>query len=338
MPLGWACAGLVSLLGVATPPQAPLSVERDEATAQCPSAETLDAMVSARMGRPAFPPDAPAQVTVVLVRVEQQVVATVTLRSPQGTTLGTRRLVTRERGCTRMQEALVVTLAIALEQFSAAALPVPVEPAPLPSSQPASAPAVVPPEPPTATAAIPGRAPLPPRSPRAFRPAYGKAAKRWGVQLHAGGVAQAGALPALAPGPLVGVGLRWDRFVGGVEAWGLAPSLRARGTGAWYAGGVGLTALVCTRAGWLLGCAVAGGGGLLQGLTTGTQRGPALSPLVNLGGRLALDVPLGGPWGARPWVELTAPLVFTQTVLDQKTLWQTWRVLPSAGMAARAEW
>ncbi|MEW5852881.1 MAG: hypothetical protein AB2A00_29120, partial [Myxococcota bacterium] len=266
--------------------------------------------------------------------------AVVELTEADGTRVGARSLQTREAGCGQMRDALVVTLAVALDELAHIPPPTPPEPPPTTPEPPSSPPPEPLAAPPTEEPHPEPPAPAPP-PPRPINPQPRPRVVRvpeqrwWSVELRGGMLANLGSLPAAAPGSSVGAALRAGRITGGLEVSVLAPALRWQNAKWWGAGAAVTTGSVCTEVWWLGGCALLTAGGITQAITGKGRTGPVTTPHLAAGGRWYLDLPLRWRLGVRLHLDVQGALTRTVVLLDGARAWETPLLSGTLGVGIR---
>jgi hypothetical protein len=298
----------------------------------CPEEADLRSVVAARLGYdpfvgrgdrveiPRMPVDGPKGTRTVILRVMRQGAAVrghFEMREVSGREAGARDIVSGSGDCHEVVLALAVTVAIGIDPLSATrsprAAPPPAPPAlpaavatPPPSAPFAHAPAV-PPAPLVAVTVDKQEAPLP-----------------WYVRAGTGAVVAVGATPSVDAGLTLDAGARRGAFSLSFEGRADFPVSKQAGDGGSVGASLALgCAVACGHLRIVRACVVAGVGALRAAGSGVTDPQQDTKPYVTLGGRLGVEVPVGGPL----FVDVHGDALFAATRitfrLDGRDVWTT---------------
>ncbi len=279
-------------------PTARLVYLRDEAIAGCPDERALRDAVAARLGYDPFRDDAATTITATLSRGGRGVRAVVTLQDATGRTTGSRTLASDRSDCAELGSAVALAISIAVDPLALVRKPPPAE-APAPAPACPECPVCPPP-------------PAPPRAKASFR-------AQVGAQL------DLGAVPGVASlGITASAGVRWRAASIAVEGR-VDPRLATFDA---PNGRVGATLLLvelapCAHFRWAAACALVGAGAL-QGVSAGIAAPRRDSTFyAAAGARLAVEIPLRGPFALALHGDLLATITRTTLQIDGTDAWAT---------------
>lgn len=307
------------------PPRAPparLVYTRARGTERCPDQAALRAAVASRLGYDPFRDQADRAIVARVQRASKKLEGSVEMRDGHGVVAGARRLSAELEDCDELVAAMALAISIAIDPRSALRPPSPS--APLPPSAPPSLPPPTAPPPPAEPApsvpapgegSVPIAMPLPAALPRS-------SAEPWRARVRLGALATLGTLPRVTLGIALDAGFRrrWFSLTGGLEID--LPAARAADAG----GSVSAWAITgrltpCAHLGPAALCALAAAGGV-RGSGAGVRHPRAeTTPLVSLGARAALELPIAGVLGVAPYVELGVPVTRTVLRLEGADVW-----------------
>lgn len=300
-------------------PRYKLAFSRDAAASACPDAAGLRAAVAAKLGYDPFTDDAPRTLTVSFQKAGGEHRAQIELRDEAGAVTGARKLKSASPTCGPLADDVAQAIAIVVDPLYLS------PPVPSASSAPPAASSVVTPPPaPTVDE------PEPPEPPPGPPP------ERFRGFVHAGSFVLAGTSPAgVGVGFVLGLGVRpRDRWSLGVEArYDLEGRATARGGGEVRGGLLAGQLVPCLHGGPLVACAVGQVGaffGRSEGVVSPARR---TTLYVAAGVRLAVEVPVIGPWLAvRLGLDVLAAATRTQLLLDGEEVWISAPVTGTLGL------
>lgn len=289
--------------------RARLSYETGPKTETCPSAETVRARVTERLGYDPFDDQAAKAVMVRMQRDQRGYRATVALREASGTVRTREPLVSNATDCAEIASAVTLAISIAVDPFAfVAPPPSSVEP---PDATPA------PPEPPSPTPPLP-----PPPSPPSL-----------GWRAGAGLATSVGALPAPSLGAGLVLGVHGSRF--GVDVGGrydFPVSEAGSSKGRVSASSLLVTLASCFEPSPVALCALVTAGGIFgEGAGVAHTRSDATFTSA-AGGRFAFDLWPRERWSIRFTLDVEAYLRPTTLRIANADVWSTPAVLGTAGI------
>lgn len=316
-------------VGAALPPAASaeprptirLQYERGPGAERCPQEEELRRALSARLGYDAVDEGASTELRALIRREGERLRAQVSLLDGEGKLLGERSLDSRGSDCGELAEAMVLAIAIAVDDVLSVVAP----PPPPPLSPP---PLVVEVRPPPAPTPAP---PPPPPAPQVNV----AAALPSRYELDVGLDVSAGLGPAPSTGVSAGAAMRWKELSIGLEGHAALPSSHSLRTGGEVRAALTRGAIVpCLRVDPLGVCGVVSLGVLsAEGVGVPNAR-TATSPYLGAGTRLALEwVPPEGV-GLRVHAEAALALIRTTVGVGARDAWTMSPIAASLGASA----
>jgi hypothetical protein len=291
----------------------------DKGISGCLSEAAFQDDVRQRLTEERAPLEQPIVVATRIERQGNQLLATVTLRTPTHPVEVSQTIFAAPNECATLSKAAALAVSLTIERARRQAQPAP--PAP-PTPPPSTAPPVGPPPAAPKPVTPPGRpAPVQPRRPAAprSRPA------RISLRTHALLTSSVGVLPDVSLGTTAGASLRRGPWSAGLEAGASYPSTvesstRRDGGKAWL---VFLSGSACAHRHGLFVCGV-GLVGDFRAVGTGQLVSRSSDSLyVALGARLGADVPLGGPFSVAAHGGLFAPLLRPSLRIGDELLWRS---------------
>jgi hypothetical protein len=324
------CSGLAGGALLAAAPAAAdvptrLVYVRTPEAAVCPDQAALQKAVEARLGHDPFS-----------IWGENTVIATVSAHGTElraraefvdgaGVMRGSRDVVGRATDCDELILALALAISITLDPMQATAMPAEqgletrVEPEP-----------VAPPQPAPAQSADHEKVRRGPRQPNT--PLKNSSSSSWSA--HAGVFGSAGAVPSIASGARLGLRFERQAFSGGIELAASWPSSKSLGEDR----SVNVSIFVAnvfpciTLVRGLFGCAL-GSFGVFRAHGEGVTdpRSETLG-YAAVGGRLALELPVGTRWSFSSQADLLGTLTRPDFTLNQASVWRPFPVSAAFGV------
>lgn len=286
-------------------PTARLHYAAQDPKTECPDEAAFRALVTARLGRDPFTPDAADAVSVDVSPTANQLGGRVVVRRSSGTS--TRHVHERFGECEVLVEALASIAALAIDPEGAARpRPLPALPPVTPATPPSQLLGVSLPPASDAPTLSPPTSP-PPKSPMRF-------AARGAL------VASTGLLPATSMGGEIGVGFGGPHFA--IFALGrgeLQPSTTSapRLDASLLAAGIA----PCTAVDWFTACLVVWAGVLSGRAPDAIVPSLGSSTVGYLGPRVGAMIPLGKGFGFAPHIDALFPLVRTTLLFGGQPAW-----------------
>lgn len=297
---------------LAAPRPVSLSWERDSSAQNCPDEAQMRQAVEARLGHAPFEDNADVLITARVEKKAQLLTGTIEVTRRDGSPLGRRELSSSTGDCAELAAAMQLAIAIAIDprylrRAPAAPTVAEVVPEPLPAVPVAPAAPVVP------------VAPAP--SAMHFTAAVGA-------------LASVGLAPTVAAGATLRLALEWPRFSIGLDVRGdFASNLQLAGGGS-----LGTSVLLgafspCVRVWKLDACALVSVGALQVTSTLGGPEMRQSSPLILVGARAQLVLPLSEVLSLRPFFDAQAVLTRTSLLSGSETVWVTSPAVGALGLA-----
>lgn len=291
-------------------PRVQLQYEREPGTESCPGEDELRSAVAARLGYDPFSPSAKRTVVVRLARRPRELAGRVEVRDDQGVITGTRDLTSPTRDCRELIAALSVAAAIGIDPVHG------MTGTPAPKTVPAEIPY-------DESAAVHDSSVSPVSVPvsEAREPTVPR--EQVHVRGSIGALVAAGAAPAPAIGFLLGIGVRRGPLSIGVDGRADLPSSTGV-TGGSVSASLLLVSLVpCLHYKIMSACALGGIGAFRADGQGVTDPQHVAKPYGAVGGRLAIELPVGSVLAFRVHADLLATLSQTTLRLDNHDVWTT---------------
>lgn len=311
--------GLLLIVWATTPPRVQLIDHRGPGTERCPSTETIELAVTARLGYSPFRLPAERTMRVAFSRDSQGMHANVDELGSTAAARGSRQLHSATFDCQELSQAVALALSIAIDP-SAGLLGPSLEP-PAPPAPAASTPPSVP----TAAAV---RQPAPPVN-GATGSLAGPRAELW---------VAAGAAIGTNPSPVatfaLGAAARWPFASLGLEATANTPTSSPLPEGTFRTFTAAATATGCGHWRFLGACALATAGGFAAWGETDANPMRASAPLIEVGARLMAELPITQLVALRARLDGRAALATLTVTSGGDEVWRQPRFSGAATLAA----
>jgi hypothetical protein len=278
-----------------------------ESISGCPSEADLRQLVAQQLGRDAFAEPAGRIVLVSIQRIDESLVARVTIEDEGGSELGRREFQSSADDCDGLVHSLALAIYLSLKPIeAAAALPVPaVEVA----QQTASA--------------IPTVEPIPPMKPR--------------LNGYLGPEASFLTSPQIALGVMAGARLGWPGFTGALEAHVDFPTSMQVNGGEVSVALEALDMVPCIPTGWVSFCGVLAIGAEQVAASGLPQSRRQSVPYFAAGPRVVLAIPTGWRIGWQLQVDALVPLKPLAVRVGSQEVWSSPAISLSLGFAVGLE-
>lgn len=293
-----------------------------EATS-CPAESAFRASVAARLGYDPFVAAAKRTAVVVLSGAPNDLRALVRMVGEGGASLGEKQLTSREPDCSELAAAAALALSIAIDPLTLTRPP-PVDAGPPAALVDAKDEVRLERSEPARDAGVVVVVQAPPPGPN--------------LELGAAATVSIGHQPTVAPGVLVEVRARWERFSLGLDARVELPSTFGFGRGSIRTVVFGAGLSPCAVIGSLEVCGVVVAGAMRSsgsGFTVSTE---ATTPELLAGVRAAFAVRLGSRWRLRVLGEGLARVVSVSLLVGNERAWTSPILAGLLGLAGIFEW
>jgi hypothetical protein len=291
------------------PPAVRFIYERASSAADCPDKQIVLDAVKARLGFDPFrePPEIVIRASVS--RTGDDLVATTQL-SEQGAQSGERRLVSRGADCSELASAMELEISIAIDPLSI-------------SREPA------PPRPPAPITVVVASPPAVPSRPPALQPSTPKFLLASG-----GAIGNVGASLAPALGFQAGFGLGSARWSVSVEGRADLPTSKDVEGGHITLSTLAGTLAPCLHHGPFGGCLLVTAMALRGSGSDLADARQVTTALVAVGARAAVEIPSGGPFAVRAYLDVLSPLARTTLKVGGSAVWTSPPVSAALGLGA----